>query len=188
MEDIRAWLFTMLAWNMHGGVAEKLSDPSITSMLYGADIVVLSETWLDEHAAKGTSLPGYGAHHCYGVSSPHVSPLLCLRRGLRTVQAGQGASEPASSTLESTSVAASEISFSDKSPRAQANAQHQRPLFGPSFEGEARGDREPAAPMRAVEEVEFRPADGPGQDSAGALDCGHILGGLPDDQVHGSGQ
>ena len=31
-----------------------------------------------------------------------------------------------------------------------------------------RGDREPAAPMRAVEEVEFRPADGPGQDSAGA--------------------
>ena len=40
-------------------------------------------------------------------------------------------------------------------------------LFGPSFEGEARGDREPAAPMRAVEEVEFRPADGPGQDSAG---------------------
>ena len=121
-------------------------------------------------------------------SSPHASPLLCLRRGLRTVQAGQGASEPASSTLESTSVAASEISFSDKSPRAQANAQHQRPLFGPSFEGEARGDREPAAPMRAVEEVEFRPADGPGQDSAGALDCGHILGGLPDDQVHGSGQ
>ena len=67
-----------------------------------------------------------------------------------------------------------EISFSDKGPRAQANAQHQRPLFGPSFEGEARGDREPAAPMRAVEEVEFRPADGPGQDSAGALDCGHI--------------
>ena len=121
-------------------------------------------------------------------SSPHASPLLCLRRGLRTVQAGQGASEPASSTLESTSVAASEISFSDKSPRAQANAQHQRPLFGPSFEGEARGDREPAAPMRAVEEVESRPADGPGQDSAGALDCGHILGGLPDDQVHGSGQ
>ena len=53
MEDIRAWLFTMLAWNVHGGVAEKLSDPSITSMLYGADIVVLSETWLDEHAAKG---------------------------------------------------------------------------------------------------------------------------------------
>ena len=49
------------------------------------------------------------------------------------------------------------------------------------------GDREPAAPMRAVEEVEFRPADGPGQDSAGALDCGHI-GGLPEDQVHGSGQ
>ena len=48
--------------------------------------------------------------------------------------------------------------------------------------------REPAAPMRAVEEVKFRPADGPGQDSAGALDCGHILGGLPDDQVHGSGQ
>ena len=44
----------------------------------------------------------------------------------------------------------------------------------------------PAAPMRAVEEVESRPADGPGQDSAGALDCG--LGGLPDDQVHGSGQ
>ena len=74
------------------------------------------------------------------------------------------------------------------SPRAQANAQHQRPLFGPSFEGEARGDREPAAPMRAVEEVEFRPADGPGQDSAGALDCGHILGGLPEDQVHWSGQ
>ena len=31
--------------------------------------------------------------------------------------------------------------------------QHQRPLFGPSFEGEARGDREPAAPMRAVEEM-----------------------------------
>ena len=27
-------------------------------------------------------------------------------------------------------MAASEISFSDKSPRAQANAQHQRPLFG----------------------------------------------------------
>ena len=26
--------------------------------------------------------------------------------------------------------------------------------------------------MRAVEEVESRPADGPGQDSAGALDCG----------------
>ena len=67
MEDIRAWLFTMLAWNVHGGVAEKLSDPSITSMLYGADIVVLSETWLDEHAAKGTSLPGYVAHHCFGV-------------------------------------------------------------------------------------------------------------------------
>ena len=44
MEDIRAWLFTMLAWNVHGGVAEKLSDPSITSMLYGADIVVVSET------------------------------------------------------------------------------------------------------------------------------------------------
>ena len=60
-------------------------------------------------------------------------------------------------------MAASEISFSDKRPRAHANAQHQRPLFGPSFEGEARGDREPAAPMRAVEEVEFRPADGPGQ-------------------------
>ena len=55
-------------------------------------------------------------------------------------------------------MAASEISFSDKSPRAQANAQHQWPLFGPSFEGEARGDREPAAPMRAVEEVESRPA------------------------------
>ena len=63
-------------------------------------------------------------------------------------------------------MAASEISFSDKSPRAQANAQHQRPLFGPSFEGEARGDREPAAPMRAVEEVESRPADGPGQVNA----------------------
>ena len=27
--------------------------------------------------------------------------------------------------------------------------------------------------MRAVEEVESRPADGPGQDSAGALDCGY---------------
>ena len=31
-------------------------------------------------------------------------------------------------------------------------------------------------------------ADGPGQDSAGALACGHILGGLPEDQVHVSGQ
>ena len=30
MEDIRAWLFTMLAWNMHGGVTKKLSHPSIT--------------------------------------------------------------------------------------------------------------------------------------------------------------
>ena len=53
--------------NVHGGVAEKLSDPSIVSMLHGADIVVLSETWLDEHSAKGTSLPGYVAHHCCGV-------------------------------------------------------------------------------------------------------------------------
>ena len=42
--------------------------------------------------------------------------------------------------------------------------------------------------MRAVEEVESLPADGPGQDSAGALDCGHILEGLPEDQVHWSGQ
>ena len=32
--------------------------------------------------------------------------------------------------------------------------------------------------MRAVEEVEFRPADGPGQDSAGALDCGRALHGV----------
>ena len=67
MENIRACLFTMLAWNVHGGVAEKLSDPSITCMLYGAEIMVLSEIWLDEHAAKGTFLPGYVAHHCFGV-------------------------------------------------------------------------------------------------------------------------
>ena len=44
MEDIKARLFTMLAWNVHGGVADKLSDPSIISMLYGAGIVVLFET------------------------------------------------------------------------------------------------------------------------------------------------
>ena len=67
MENTRAWYFTMLAWNVHGGVAEKLSDPSITCMLYGAEIMVLSEIWLDEHAAKGTFLPGYVAHHCCGV-------------------------------------------------------------------------------------------------------------------------
>ena len=42
--------------------------------------------------------------------------------------------------------------------------------------------------MRAVEEVEFRAADGPGQDSAGELDCGHIIGGLAEDHVNGSGQ
>ena len=56
----------------------------------------------------------------------HGGTLLALKTSTGDLVFGL-ATVPHIYTLESTSVAASEILFSDKSPRAQANAQHQRP-------------------------------------------------------------
>ena len=69
MEDKWVRLFTSLFGNVnvHGGVAEKLGDLSIVNMLSSADVMVLTETWLSEHSANRTSLPGYVVHHCCGV-------------------------------------------------------------------------------------------------------------------------
>jgi len=104
---------------------------------------------LHTHSHPSQFLPPDTGSTLFSPSSPHASPLFCLLRGLHTAQAGQGVSEPASSPLESTTWRLSRSYFQPIVQEPSANAQHQRPLLGPSFEGEARGGREPVAPTRA---------------------------------------
>ena len=60
-------LISSLVWNAHGGIPDKLADRAIMDMLSNVDIVVLTETWLNESTAEHTTMPGYVAHHCCGV-------------------------------------------------------------------------------------------------------------------------
>ena len=108
---------------------------------------LLGPTASHTHTYPCQFLPPVSGTILLGPSSPHAAPPLCLFKGsipLKLARELQRLSLMLLTTTTPRSFFQTEVQVSS------ANAHHQRPLLGPSFEGEARGGREPGSPTRAV--------------------------------------